>query len=145
MRSLLRAASAAAALALVLAVPASASGAPSVYHGAWDTEDFCGEVSGLSGNWNVTLQPDGTAVVHVAIFIEGEPHAFWGGNAFHIAWVQQTPAADEVFSLLLSDLPTPYGPFDLTFVLDDAGRLTYGFSDMCGPGAPATLSGHLTR
>ena len=142
MRNLLRV-STALALALVLALPGLALAAP-VYHGTWDTENVCGGVNDLSGNWNVTLQADGRAVVHVAIFIEGTPHAFWGGNAFGTPWIQQEPASGEVFSLLVG-LATPFGPLDLTFVLDEDGLLTYDLGDYRGSGLPAQLFGHLTH
>lgn len=141
MRRTLHAGVAGVALCVALALPATAMAAPA-YHGEWDYENFCGEMAALSGNWNVTLQQDRTAVVHVAIFIEGERHAFWGGNAFGIPWIQREAPGVE-FSLLLDDLAAPWGPQDLTFTLGDDGTLVYAFEDLCGPGVPAYLVGHV--
>jgi hypothetical protein len=75
------------AVALAVAtqpVPSSAaddSATPS-YHGSWyeGTAPTCTQVP-VSGRWSVTLKNDGTASVSVTIFMEGELHAAWGGNA----------------------------------------------------------------
>jgi hypothetical protein len=80
-------------------VAASAAGAPAAisYHGTWyeATAPDCTQVP-VSGRWSVTLKQDGTASVSVAIFMSGELHAAWGGNALgaKFAWTQSAGGHD---------------------------------------------------
>ena len=81
------------------AVPASASSVsatPSL-QGTWyeATAATCSQVP-VSGRWSATLKPDGTASLSVTLFMDGELHAAWGGNALgaRFAWTQTASGYD---------------------------------------------------
>jgi hypothetical protein len=141
------------AIALVMPTAALAANPPvAVYHGTWNTAgwvaipgDFCPfppEVT-ASGNWNVTILPDGkTAVVHITMFtlmpVQDTDLFFrlhvgsWGGNSFGQFWTVD-PAGPNVFALHM-DMGAPAPSYN-TFVFDGT-NLTFAITPWTLPETP---------
>lgn len=130
-----------AALAMLLLMPASASASPpvSVYHGVWTGNAvFTGTTCEppfvameVSGNWNATLKPNGTGIVHIdmyATLLDDSGNVVfgpfqidsWGGKALGDTWTV-TSRSDNGFALYLHDL---YGSDDTFTVAGDTATFT---------------------
>jgi hypothetical protein len=133
MKRILSIAAVATLLSLLVAAPASA--APT-YHGSWESAGWAGDPAmcpfppevPASGNWNVTLMPDGhRAVVHMTMFTATPDRIHvdsWGGMSLGSLWTVDSATAAG-FAIHV-DVPargnTEAARF--TFVLDD-GTLTF--------------------
>ena len=70
--------------------PSASAGTTNVLRGTWyeATAPTCTQTD-ASGRWAITLRSDGTAVVSVTVFLDGDLHAAWGGSAITtFTWAQ---------------------------------------------------------
>ncbi|HEX6249778.1 MAG TPA: hypothetical protein VFZ64_18070 [Nocardioidaceae bacterium] len=81
------------------------------------TAENCEQTDDVSGRYSVTLKKDGTASVSLTMFMDGQIHAAWGGNAFGARWTWE--ATDTGYLLSLFDLTMTIEGDTMRFVIPD--------------------------
>lgn len=85
-----------------------------IYEG---TASDCTQTTDVSGRYSMALKKDGTASVSLTMFMDGQIHAAWGGNAFGERWTWEQTGTGYVLSL--SDLTMTIEGDTMTFVIPE--------------------------